>query len=231
MRKDFAKVIGEPAKSGGLGTKGLCRLEQKTPIEELPFREKISRKYQQGYESKCSNLNWRTMRRWLRSQVGRPWNDVFSELSKNPHYIREWIDLQVEISTIIIDGEICDTRGLPIRANGRDELYVHPDTGILCVAKTKKRKSCKWNPYNNAPKGIKVDEETQYHKICGIWYEVKVRKGSPPSDKRYCQYDPVLKREFKYYGEISYVYCGNYYGVSKRQLNKRELKKLELKND
>jgi hypothetical protein len=81
MRSDMAKVIVErPRKKGRAWRKpkGFLREQQKLFEEGLPFREGIKRCWQ-GH-TKYLNEHLGPLRRYLDSQVGRPWNKVFSEI-------------------------------------------------------------------------------------------------------------------------------------------------------
>ncbi len=86
------------------------------------------------------------LRRFLRSKVGQPWNDVYSELCQRfktntmagQHVIGHVWDY-VERYVEIIDGRLYHQpyQGYPISldASYRDRFYIHPQTGILCSIK------------------------------------------------------------------------------------------------
>ncbi|WP_414576821.1 hypothetical protein [Anabaena sp. CCY 9402-a] len=91
------------------------------------------------------------LRRFLRSQVGQPWNDVYSELCKklDPNtmtgqhvlaHVWDYVERHVEI----IDGSLYSQpyRGYRIQLNVShyDHFYIHPQTGILCAADKLPRK-------------------------------------------------------------------------------------------
>jgi hypothetical protein len=81
MRADMAKVIVERPRIGSSmrgESKGYQRSMQRLRREELPYREGMKRRHQ-GHP-KYLNEHLGPLRRYLDSQVGRPWNKVFSEI-------------------------------------------------------------------------------------------------------------------------------------------------------
>ncbi|WP_242056621.1 MULTISPECIES: hypothetical protein [unclassified Nostoc] len=91
------------------------------------------------------------LRRFLRSKIGQPWNDVYSELCQRlktntmagQHVIDHVWDY-VERHVEIIDGSLYSQpeRGyqIPLDGSYRDRFYIHPETGILCAVKKVPRK-------------------------------------------------------------------------------------------
>ena len=78
MRDDMSKVIVERPRRGGRTDKHKGRLYRAG--EELPG--KIGMK--QGYtDRKGLNENLSPLKRWLESQVNRPWDKVYAELCAN----------------------------------------------------------------------------------------------------------------------------------------------------
>ena len=99
-------------------------------------------------KSKFLNENLAPLDRFLRSRVGRPWNEVHSEICAHialrsavqKHvldHLRHMVYLRVEM----VDGQPCDVisryRRGPI-ATPKGELYVCPETGILRLARCRK---------------------------------------------------------------------------------------------
>src|SRR5262245_21729125 len=82
MRSDMAKVIVErPRKYANPHTaKGDRKAMQRTPEAELPRREGMN---QLRGKTKCFNEHLGPLRRFLRSRVGRPWNQVFAEICQH----------------------------------------------------------------------------------------------------------------------------------------------------
>ena len=81
MRSDMAKVIVERPRIGSSmrgKSKGYRRSLQRLDHETLPSKEGIKRRHL-GHR-KWLNEHLGPLRRYLDSQVGRPWNKVFSEI-------------------------------------------------------------------------------------------------------------------------------------------------------
>ena len=119
----------------------------------------------------------RKMRRVLRKQVGRPWDDVQGEFLRDydsrtfeGYTVREWLDYVVEENVIIQkNGKITDVRGL---RNGyfSEDLYVCPIRKTLEVAKQEHKKA----RYGTPQKVFELDG-TLYHQHEGLWYRVKMK--------------------------------------------------------
>ena len=149
MRKDMDKVIIERPRFGhGLPSRktGL-RLRNNQILEDLdfgPIRQASSSSRQYGYYSKELSDLLSPLKRFLHTQVGRPWDKVESE-------IRTGIDARtltgrhllahvygfVHVKTVELDGRICiacspSAQG---RLNEVSGFYVHPRTGLLCFKK------------------------------------------------------------------------------------------------
>src|ERR1039458_2657283 len=100
----------------------------------------ISRSRQFGYESKTLNENLNPLERFLRTAIGRAWDEVYSEIRENitpkkaiDFHVLFHLDFMVELHVEMFNG-------IPYHKKhsrwGRYEvtgLYVHPDTGILCL--------------------------------------------------------------------------------------------------
>src|SRR3954454_22265305 len=84
MREDMAKLIVErPRLGGGAKYPRNASFWQRTPPHEWPNRESIKKHWDAwGGGRKSLNENLAPLRRYLRSNLGRPWNDVFSEISE-----------------------------------------------------------------------------------------------------------------------------------------------------
>src|SRR5689334_8741261 len=83
MRPDMAKVIVErPRYGGGLKfQRNADRKWQCLPVDERPRAEAIKARWRQSkVQPKRLNENLAPLRRFLRSRVGRPWDEVYSEI-------------------------------------------------------------------------------------------------------------------------------------------------------
>lgn len=142
MRSDMYKVVTErPRVGGGWSPKGR---KANIALEDLPKKEGM-RKPWQGNRKEFSDLI-NPLRRSLRKNVGRPWDKVYSEIvSILPkglvaRHILGHVEGDVETHAILIGKVPCYGDGWyyghPIRSG---QLYVNPNTGLLCVVKNKKR--------------------------------------------------------------------------------------------
>jgi hypothetical protein len=142
MRIDMAKVVTEkPRRGHGNPSKKWGRRLGKNEHEAEdhgPTRAPIARRHQYGWNAKEFSDLLGPLRRYLRKQVGRPWNKVWSEIVRNldsrslsgQHifdHIRWEVAQHVSLSP---DGSLHHIRwsGL-VPVSG---LYVHPITGLLC---------------------------------------------------------------------------------------------------
>jgi hypothetical protein len=235
MKDYFAEQITERPRSGRRykTPKGSNRRWQYCDLDEQPKKEKIRQKWQDGQEKSLTDVIG-PLYGYLRKNVGCHWDDVYSEICENLPinslqgiHIRQHVEWAVEKNVVIINGVVCYGEGRmygnPISSN-KDTFYVHPDTGILCKAATAKK--FKYAPSKG--KGIVVDDTHQYHCINGVWYLVTIGpwKSDPQTYWRK-EYDVVYKvylsewECFDYYGK-------KYIGVSKGQLNKKEIRKAGL---
>jgi len=114
------------------------------------------------------------MRRWLRRQVGRSWDDVYSELCSQAdhrtfegHELREW--LPVDTNCQLEDGEVVSrTYGPVMKSYG---FYVHPETRTL------EYRAEKWRHKKRQTLPQKVFEVNGKQYYChtdGLWYRVEM---------------------------------------------------------
>jgi hypothetical protein len=189
--------------------------------------------------------------RYLLKQVGRRWDDVYKEISaelpknsvQNNHiYTHIWQFVEKDVK--IIDGKPyykgSRFENIPITSNNQfNQLYINPNTGLLCKAKKgKDRYSYLYSELYSGSQtyipGVKVYPGVQYHKLGGVWYEVKVRKfprlATDGVDPTGFVGDKVLNRTYDNIGELKRVYGGYFIAQSKRRLTKKEIKFAGLDN-
>ncbi|UKO97705.1 hypothetical protein [Nostoc sp. UHCC 0870] len=166
------------------------------------------------------------VRRFLRSKVGQPWNDVYRELCQRldhntmagQHVIGHLWDF-VERYVEIIDGKVCrkayQGRQVWLDIIYRDRFYIHPETGILCAIDKVPRKQ-KRKPQEQDI--IIIDNYHQYRKINDIWYLITFADFPPHTD----HVQDVLKGLI----HCSAVAYGNrrIYAAIKKQCNKKEIR-------
>ncbi len=160
-------------------------------LEDMPFRESMGKKYRSGWEEgKQLNENLSPLKRFLMKSVGRPWDKVYSEICERINvnsavqaHIRQHVYDFVEKNTFMQDGRVfynaTGYKGGPTPIEESfDDLYVNPQTKLLCKNKNKTRKNKNWWKQNQ-----KKDEPTFYHygeyafsKKEGIWYILTMKR-------------------------------------------------------
>lgn len=141
MRHDMAKVITEGPRWGGRKRrlKGHKRRLQQSNVEELPAHESMRRRWQTARQYRIFYGRVAPLRRFLRSRVGRPWNDVFGEICTNARFdsrgqlrLRQCLDIVVARHVVIIDDEVClRACGVTTLGGPPQSFYVHPTSGLL----------------------------------------------------------------------------------------------------
>jgi hypothetical protein len=142
----MAKVVTERPRHGhGAPSKKWGRRLRKNEYDaddHGPTRAPIARRRQYSGRSKHFSDLIGPLRRYLFKQVGRPWNDVWSDItgtldnrSLSGQHIFDHIRWEVaERTTLAADGCVYAVRwSIAKRVEG---LYVHPVTGLLCHAPT-----------------------------------------------------------------------------------------------
>ena len=143
MRKDMAKVVTEAPRRGHANpsSKWGRRLtkDEHGLDDHGASRGPSSRHRQYGWNAKEFSDVLGPLRRYLRKQVGRPWDKVWSEITRTLDsrsltglHIFEHIRAEVEQEAWLGD----DGRVYHKRRWGTSEvvtgLYVHPGSGLLC---------------------------------------------------------------------------------------------------
>ena len=230
MREDMAKVIVERPRVGGGYSypRARARRWRQRDAEDLPRRQGIRRPWTERGTYKTLNENLAPLRRFLRSNVGRPWDKVFSEICEHLNInsavqLHIWQHLKDDVCTSAtrIGRTYLDPCGKKIF----EELVVDARTGILRENKDRAR----WPDYREtwSPpiEVIKVDERHCYARLSEIWYEVEL---APLPESCEGVFDIALKcdvRELRPYRFAS-LYGAEAYAVRKRQLNSKEIRRL-----
>ena len=230
MRADMAKVIVERPRVGSRARnagKGYRKRLQRYGLEDAPRRESI---YRRGGRTKSLNEHLGPLRRYLRKQVGRPWNLVFSEICENirldsavQSHVRDHVWDYVELHVVEIDGVPCYGAGWfsgqPISARHWRSLYVCPRTGLLREIKHQAR-----TRRAVEVKHVRIDAERVWWRLGEIWFEVVFRSLSTAAPRDWDHVLRVPAREvtaslaMKTYGALVYA-------AAKRQLNSREARR------
>jgi hypothetical protein len=240
MRSDMYKVIVErPRKGKYAGTEADRRRKDFDGPSHLGMRSGI------GYRSLNENLN--PLKRFLRAQVGRPWNKVYSEISAGIDrrntvqlHILAHLDGMIAVQAGWRNGELVDLKDRYGRYGRekpgmRQELYVDPRTGLIRPNKSyrswnsERRAKAKLDAEELATRVRHVDQDMQLMRIEGQWYEVSFADVPPAKEIEYMRGGAIHRRQ-----RFTWVYdvvlrkkvCGREekrYAVSKRQLSRREI--------
>lgn len=240
MRDDMAKVIVErPRRGGGVKYPRHAASWQRTTPEDWPRRQAMRSCWGDHYWwfRKSLNENLAPLWRFLRSRCGRPWDAVYSEISARIdassavqlHVLQHlWQDVCVNTRVRPRDGAVCDSKGLPLRdwARWRRPLfYVHPVTRALCVNEPPPRR---WPGAGAGDERdvVPKDASHQYRRINGIWYELTL--APIPRNGAAELWDMVHRKTVNFLTNREAIHCGGQwcYAVAKRQLNKREIRRL-----
>jgi len=197
MREDMYKVIVERPRRGGTRAGGASRGRIYRASEDVP--SKIGIKHGIG-PSKWLNENLAPLKRFIASQVNRPWDKVYSEICANidrrntvQEHIFTHIQDFVELHAQLVDGKVYvkswhyRSDWIPLDESTL-ELYVHPRTGILL--RNRHRKPRGWRKaVPQAADGTprverrELGEFEQLLRMGGIWYRVGLAR-LPPATQR-----------------------------------------------
>ncbi len=243
MRPDMAKLLVERPRVGSrfkTRAKGYRKRWQRTSLEEAPTRESI---YRLRGSTRCLNEYLNPLVRYLHRQVGRPWNDVFSEICERirldstiQKHVRDHLFQYVQVAVEMRGGVPHYASGhwgmvgQPIvkrvgRFRRYDHLfYVSPETGLLCEAPLGEVA-----PPEEKPRTTLFRPGKTYHRADGIWYEVDSLAWWEASPE---QWEVNLHQRVV---DLSIAIVVATYGreivaIRRRQLNSRELRRLGLRN-
>jgi hypothetical protein len=259
MRKDMSKVIVERPRLGR-SRAGLKpgRTRVVTDDEGEPLRAARggrAPKSNKLQKTKSLNENLNPLKRYLASQVGRPWRKVYSDISEHlkptstvPQHVRDHLDDFVATKARSVKGVIwAETRwGKPMPISDTGHLYyVHPRTELLLKNdkrvswKQAERKFREREDAERAKRMRVIDADTQAHLFDGAWWEVKLakvkqyQKRDPHSGGYYLAQDRYtdVVRSAKLSGMSEEQLYGRHgvYACAKRQLSKAEIKRLKLR--
>jgi len=166
------------------------------------------------------------LRGFLRSKVGYPWNEVYSELCERlktntmagQHvlsHVFDYVNLHVEIIDGVPQGKPNGRFNFSLENSYYPKYYVHPKTGILCVAHKTRPK-----PKLTKPKDLLViDSYHEYRLINDIWYRVTFADLPGASNVHDVLLNGLITPQIAHNKYRLYIYA-----VQKLQCNKREIK-------
>jgi hypothetical protein len=170
------------------------------------------------------------LRRLLRSKVGLPWSQVHSELSQRLDastmagrhvldHVRDYVTENVDmVEGVPYSREGGWRHGKLLGTGYHEEFYVHPDTGMLCLAAKQPRVSLRIVPddWVEPVDSIRADRHHRYQKIDEVWYWVTLAD----LPVNVALWDVVKKTT------VRSKTPGARYAVDKQQCSKRDLKSL-----
>lgn len=257
MRKDMSKVVTERPRHGHYlpSRKTRLRIRRYDPnkdYDDLPKRVSGSRnKHLLHAQAKLNRSYERVkyfsdligpLQRFLRSNVGRPWDEVFSEMKQTldsrkvtGNHIFEHVEMEVELHPLIgKDGRIYESyphyRGSRLLSG----LYVDPRTGLLCWAERIKEPV----PKNEPPEvtHILLGKTCGYFKLEGIWHfvefiKVPIRKMWVYERSRGCWFRDKETPTLPLSGIIQLPNDTQFIVVKKDALTRQERRFAGLRND
>jgi hypothetical protein len=247
MRADMAKVLVERprpgSRDGSWPEKGYRKRLRKGMAQEdsPPAREGMKAPYG---SRRPFNEHLGPLRRYIDSQVGRPWDKVYSEICSHvdrgnvvqKHILTHLFDYVVT-HVILIDGELCHGEGRrcgePLRDECRwfrAEWYVCPKSGLLKRVPPPRKRP----PSRKPPAFVRVNPTLQCHYLKGQWELVTVAP-LPGELKRYHSdaVDVVLRRPVSNItdNQARAAYGALVYATARRPMPKRELKQYPIPID
>lgn len=238
MRSDMSKVVIErprynhkdPSKKTGLR---IHRYDPGDEYEDLPQREPAS----MGRGTKSFTDLLGPLKKFLHSNVGRPWDKVYSELCAHldrrkttGRHVFQHLERYIEVNCFVgKDGEIYARQnwgGIRMIGTGRwrNDFYVDPRTGLLQVEKARlstadraaerrrNRKTIEWQP-------ISINQ--RYLRLNGIWYIADYAA----DDETKQEAQPDCDAAFRYHDGKRWMEL-----VSKRKCSQQELQAAGLHN-
>ena len=208
MREDMSRVIVERPRLGGdRGRKG-----RSVALDDLPKQEGMRRRHMLSGDGKMLNENLSPLRRYLERQVGRPWNKVYSEISR---HLRADNTVQQHVRDHISDFVAVRPRRRKIAllalAVGYEHydrlwfepLYVDPKDGLLKrtdrLPEAKRLRRVQKVPLAQ-PDRIALSPGRELRRIDGLWFEVTL---APLPEPEYREYRELRKIPLKRYASRS----------------------------
>jgi hypothetical protein len=215
MRADMKDVI---INTGRYGKYGESRKTQPTrdleKMDELPEREGLMKRWREGRWGWQHGDRINPLRKWIRKQVGRPLDDVYSDLCEHADdrnvrgkHLREhfWIEVQTYEQY----------EAAKHQRYGWPKAFYADENGILRATKYKPRH--RYTPKVDPDKCMIGDR--RFERINDCWFEVWYEK----EEKARKQWNYLLRRT-----EVEYYYVD--VKVRQRQLSKRDLRDLGFTN-
>jgi len=240
MRDDMHRLLVTRPRSGSRcplrGTRR--RRRERVRFEEAPRYESMRGRHQTKYPSEY----FAPLIRFLRKSVGRPWDDVYSEIRRTVRpdgVVQQHIYVHLEdfVADPVreIDGRLYTNRwqGSLVELgdhSGPDTFYVCPRTGLL--------RELPWRGERREAvvnREIRIAApERQLHRLDGVWYEIGLDAVPTSREGRRHAFDRVLRVRLAELDPEAlpralagcYGCGGGRYGATRRTLSRRELRRL-----
>jgi hypothetical protein len=176
MRSDMARVIVERPRIKAHGSnKGRA-----VDWDDMPSHEGMRRARALRGDRRQLNENLAPLRRYLERQVGRPWDKVYSEISRHlrvdnavQQHVRDHLRDFVAVKPRYVNQAWFSRAGL-----WWQPLYVDPATGLLCRtdhlpearARHRAKRSRPADPVNR----VQLGKTCELRLISGLWYHVQL---------------------------------------------------------
>jgi hypothetical protein len=243
MRADMGKVLVERPRLGrrraatwpGKGYRK--QLRKYFQAGDSPPQCEGMKKSYNWYGTKHFNEHLGPLRRFLNSNVGRPWDKVYSEICQHvdrgnvvqKHILTHLFDYVVT-NVILIDGEPCQGEayarqyGQPLRTTGRwYQWYVCPKSGLLRKSKYVPREHKKPTP----PRLVKLNNKQVCVDRGGVWELISVTLVAKHAPHYAPAYDAILQRGIDARGPVTSEEVIDHgtirYTLSRRVLSQKEL--------
>jgi hypothetical protein len=236
MREDMSKVVIERPRHGHWmpSAKTKLRIKQYDPENEYDDQPKrvTASKLKHSFGRKYFSDLLGPLRRYLRSNVGRPWDKVYSEMKQHlddrkttGRHIFEHVEREVALNCYLgADGKVYQHDSW-LKDRPVSGLYVHPRTKLLCWKDSNKGVQQKVTPASL----ITPLQDGRYRiKLEGIWYTVQLEyvgeTDATPDGNRWSSAEQATKETFQQGRRV-------WRFKNKRQYSSKELKAAKLQND
>ena len=145
MRADMKKVLTErPRGHGAYSYNDFRQRENAGDYDDLPSHQGMRRPY--GWDRKEFSDLLGPLQRFLRNCVGRPWDDVWSEICQAvgsgntvDQHLRGHVEQEVETNTVVVDGRVMSYGRFGGGSLGEPwRLYVDPRDGLIYAAEDRR---------------------------------------------------------------------------------------------
>ena len=236
MREDMHKVVVERPRHGSRQTnrkwgQRLAYVPDKEYDDQPKFVSSGARR-QYGQEHKFFSDLLGPLEGYLRSNLGRPWDKIFSELRQGldvrkvtGRHIFDHLESMVETNCWIGEDRKVYARSRGWYSHGREVsgFYVHPRSGLLSVVpQQSRRERKKMKLMNQEINEVRLDDQRSFRLIDGLWYFVDyecVEVGR--YQKVQSKSDVVHRRKFEL------TWGRHRIAVKKRQCNRDEVRQIQ----